>query len=51
VVGGSPHLDGAPPDLAALDGLRAVFSSIKGHDQTRILVDRYLQVVEALTRH
>jgi predicted nucleotidyltransferase len=51
VVGGSPHLDGAPPDMAALDGLRAVFSSIKGHDQTRILVDRYLQVVEALTRH
>jgi hypothetical protein len=41
---------GAPPDMAALDGLRAVFSSIKGHDQTRILVDRYLQVVEALTQ-
>jgi hypothetical protein len=42
---------GAPPDMAALDGLRAVFSSIRGHDKTRILVDRYLQVVEALTRH
>ena len=42
---------GAPPDMAALDGLRAIFSSISGHDKTRILVDRYLQVVEALTRH
>jgi Nucleotidyltransferase domain len=41
---------GAPPDTAVLDGLRSVFSSISGHDETRILVDRYLQVVEALAR-
>lgn len=40
---------GASPDLAPLDGLRAVLSSIDGHDATRELVDRYLRVVEALT--
>lgn len=41
---------GAPPGMAALDGLRVVFSSIRGHDKIRILVDQYLQVVEALAR-
>lgn len=40
---------GAPPDTDALDGLRSVFSAISGHDETRILVDRYLQVVDALS--
>jgi hypothetical protein len=41
---------GAPPDMAALDGLRVVFSSARGPEQARVLVDLYLQVVEALAR-
>lgn len=39
---------GAPPHLAPLAGLRAVLSSIGGHDRARDLLDRYLQVVEVL---
>ncbi len=39
---------GAPPGTGALNGLRVVLSAVRGHDKTRILVDRYLQVVEAL---
>jgi hypothetical protein len=42
---------GAPPDLAPLDALNAVLSAISGHDASRSLVDRYLQVVAALARN
>lgn len=42
---------GAPPDLAPLDALNAVLSAINGHEASRSLVDRYLQVVATLARN
>lgn len=47
---GMASMLGAPPDLAPLERLRSLLSSVGGHAETRRLVERYLEVVAAITQ-